>query len=743
MSTGGSSAAARLSNEPEAEDAMKQIAQNYKSGELTVLDVPAPACRPGGVLVRSLFSLISTGTEMMKLTEAKMSMVGKARARPDQVRKVLDSVAQQGAVTTYKKVMNRLDSYTPLGYSLCGVVTEVGRGAEEFRVGQLVAAAGNEYALHAEYNWVPTNMCVPVPQGVSPEHAAFATVGAIAMQGVRRAEVQLGDTACVIGLGLVGQLVVRLLMAAGVRVVGLDTIEDRCRLAEKAGALACAAPTPEGVEAVQQVLAEVTDGRGADHILLAAGGSSNGPVEVAARLARDRARVVDIGKTRLDLPWNAYYDKELDVRFSRSYGPGRYDDRYELDGIDYPAGYVRWTERRNLECFVDLIARGDIEVESLVSGIFPLDRAASVYSDLAAGSLAAVGVLLEYPAEPRDSQPPTANRLVSAGRATPRGTAEQQMATGFIGAGNYASSMLLPHLARLDTVRLAHVATTRSLSAVNAQRRFGFTTASTSAEAVLDDKSLDAIFIVTRHHTHADLVCRALETGKAVFVEKPLALTDDELQRIIDVVASTGNDRLMVGFNRRFAPMLTQLKSLFGQPGASSVVRYLVNAGRLDDDSWYSNTELEGSRFAGEGGHFIDTLSWWAGSLPHEVYAAPGPEHDDLQATVRFQDGSTGTISYVTGGNARYPKETLDAAGGGRNARLDNFKQATVWAGRRRNTTRSRGSQDKGQQQQVAQFVEAVRTGAPMPISLDSLVATTRATLAVGKSLSSGEPERM
>ena len=722
---------------------MKQIAQNYKSGELTVLDVPAPVCRPGGVLVRSLFSLISTGTEMMKLSEAKMSMVGKARARPDQVRKVLDSVAQQGAVTTYKKVMNRLDSYTPLGYSLCGVVTEVGRGAEEFHVGQIVAAAGNEYALHAEYNWVPTNLCVPVPPGVSPEHAAFATVGAIAMQGVRRAEVQLGDAACVIGLGLVGQLVVRLLIAAGVRVVGLDTIEDRCRLAEKAGALACAAPTPEGVEAVEQALAEITDGRGADHILLAAGGSSNGPVEVAARLARDRARVVDIGKTRLDLPWNAYYDKELDVRFSRSYGPGRYDDRYELEGIDYPAGYVRWTERRNLECFLDLIARTDIEVESLVSGIFPLDRAASVYSDLASGSLAAVGVLLEYPAEPQDGQLPATSRLVAAGRAAPQGTAGKQMAVGFIGAGNYASSMLLPHLARLDTVRLVHVATTRSLSAVNAQRRFGFTTASTTAQAVLDDTSLDAIFIVTRHHTHADLVCRALETGKAVFVEKPLALTGDELQRIIDVVASTGNDRLMVGFNRRFAPMLTQLKSQFGPPGASSVSRYLVNAGRLDDDSWYRNSELEGSRFAGEGGHFIDTLSWWAGSLPREVYAVPGPEHDDLQATVRFQNGSTGAITYVTGGNARFPKETLDAAAGGRSARLDNFKQATVWTGRRKDATRARGSQDKGQQQQITRFVEAVRTGAPMPIPLDSLVATTQATLAVGKSLSSGEPERV
>jgi len=721
---------------------MKQIAQNYKSGELTVLDVPAPTCHPGGVLVRSVFSLISTGTEMMKLTEARMSMVGKARARPDQVRKVLDSVAHQGAITTYKKVMNRLDSYTPLGYSLCGLVTEVGRGAEEFRVGQLVAAAGNEYALHAECNWIPSNLCVPVPRGVSPEHAAFATVGAIALHGVRRAEVQLGDTACVIGLGLVGQLVVRLLVAAGVRVVGLDTVEDRCRLAEKAGALMCALPTNDGEAAVQRALAEITGGRGADHVLLAAGGSSNGPVEVAARLARDRAHVVDIGKTSLNLPWNAYYDKELDVRFSRSYGPGRYDDRYELDGIDYPAGYVRWTERRNLACFLDLVARKEIEVESLVSAVYPLDHAATVYSDLASGSLPAVGVLLQYPADPEQSRPLATSRLISAPRATPRGSAGQ-LAIGFIGAGNYASSMLLPHLLRLPGAHLAHVATTRSLSAVNAQRRFGFTTASTTADAVLADASLDAIFIVTRHHTHANLVCRALQTGKAVFVEKPLALTTAELQHIMDVVLSTGNDRLMVGFNRRFAPMLVHLKSLFGQPGASSVTHYLVNAGTLEAESWYRNEELAGSRFAGEGGHFIDTLSWWAGSLPCDVYAAPGPERDDVLATVRFQDGSTGTIAYVTGGNARHPKEMIDAAGGGRSARLTNFRQAMVWAGRRRNTLRSRGGQDKGQQHEIAAFIEAVRTGAPMPISLDSLVATTRATLAVGESLSSGRPERV
>jgi len=723
---------------------MKQIAQNYKSGELAVLESPAPVCRPGGVLVRSLFSLISTGTEMMKLAEAKMSMVGKARARPDQVRKVLDTVAQQGAVAAYKKVMNRLDSYTPLGYSLCGVVIEVGQGAEEFRVGQLVAAAGNEYALHAEYNWIPVNLCAPVPAGVAPEHAAFATVGSIAMHGVRRAEVQLGDTACVIGLGLVGQLVVRLLIAAGVRVVGLDVIEERCRLAEQAGAVLCAAPTDDGLNAVQRSLDEISGGLGADHIFLAAGGSSNGPVETAARLARDRARVVDIGKTRLDLPWNAYYDKELDVRFSRSYGPGRYDERYELEGIDYPAGYVRWTERRNLQCFLDLIARKEIEVEALISGVFPLEDASTVYADLASGSLKAVGVLLEYPATVADSPPRAAGSMVRVGaNAAPRGKSDGRLAIGFIGAGNYASSMLLPHLARLEQAHLAHVATTRSLSAVNAQRRFGFTTASTNADAVLDDDTLDAIFIVTRHHSHADLVCRALETGKAVFVEKPLALTRDEIDRVVEAIAKTGNERLMVGFNRRFAPLLTQMRSEFGPASASSVTRYLVNAGPLAADSWYGNDALEGSRFIGEGGHFIDTLSWWAGSLPDEIYAAQGPEKDDVHVSVRFSSGSSGVITYTTAGNSRYPKETLDAAAGGRSARLDNFRKASLWSGRRRSSVRSRGGQDKGQRRELAEFVNATLTGAQMPISVESLVATTRATIAVGESLLSGRPERV
>ena len=721
---------------------MKQVAQNYKSGELAVLDVPAPACKPGGVLVRSLYSLISTGTEMMKVSEARMSLLGKARARPDQVRKLVDSVAQQGAVSTYKKAMNRLDSYTPLGYSVCGVVVEVGAGAEQFSVGQVVAAAGNEFALHAELNWVPTNLCVPVPDGVAAEHAAFATVGAIAMQGVRRAEVALGETACVIGLGLIGQLVVRLLVASGVQVVGLDVVAARCRAAEKAGALACAAPDEAGLNEIEQVMLSRTGGLGADHILLAAGGDSNGPVEVAARLARDRARVVDIGKTRLDLPWNAYYEKELDVRFSRSYGPGRYDDRYELEGVDYPAGYVRWTERRNLACFLDLLADGSVDIGSLISGTYPIEDAADVYSRLGAGSLEGIGFLLSYPPVPDAEEP---ERTIQGSAHTepavasqPRTPRSADVRIGFVGAGNYATSMLLPHLRDNSEVELVSVATTKSLSGLNAQRKFGFATITTSVETVLDDDTLDAVFIVTRHHSHAGLVCEALKRGRAVFVEKPLALSEDQLSQVLETVNESGNDRIMVGFNRRFAPLFTDLRNRLTPFRGPLSARYLVNAGRLDPSSWYLNEELEGSRFAGEGGHFIDTLSALVGRDPVEVQAMAAGAN--IHATLRYSDESVATISYVTDGSPRFPKETLDVSADGRTGRLDNFQRITAWSSKGKTGRRTLTGQDKGQRAQLERFVDALRTGSAMPIPLESLVATTRATLAVGGSVATRQP---
>ena len=719
---------------------MKQVAQNYRSGDLAVLDVPVPACLPGGVLVRSLYSLISTGTEMMKVSEARMSLVNKARARPDQVRKLLDSMAQQGPLATYQKAMNRLDSYTPLGYSLCGVVVEVGAGAEQFSVGQLVAAAGNEFALHAEVNWVPTNLCVPVPDGVAAEHAAFATVGAIAMQGVRRAEVALGESACVIGLGLIGQLVVRLLVASGVQVVGLDVVEARCRAAEKAGALSCAAPDEEGLRKIERVLLDRTGGLGADHVLLAAGGDSNGPVEIAARLARDRARVVDIGKTRLDLPWNAYYEKELDVRFSRSYGPGRYDARYELEGVDYPAGYVRWTERRNLACFLDLLAEGSVDVTPLVSGIHPIEEATEVYGRLGTGSVQGIGFLLSYGDPSEATLARTLHHQATARPESPpvRRRSPADVRLGFIGAGNYATSMLLPHLRDNAGVGLVSVATTKALSGLNAQRKFRFATITTNVETVLDDESLDAVFIVTRHHSHAGLVCRALERGLTVFVEKPLALTTEQLAAVLATVDETGNNRVMVGFNRRFAPLVTELQERFGASHGPVSARYLVNAGRLDPGSWYLNEELEGSRFAGEGGHFIDTLSALVGHQPVQVHAmgAGGNVH----ATLRFADGSVATISYLTDGSSRFPKETLDVTSDGRNGRLDNFQRVTVWSASGKSGHRVLAGQDKGQRAQLERFVHAVRTGSDMPIPLESLVATTRATLGVESSLSSGKP---
>ncbi len=721
---------------------MKQVAQNYRSGDLTLLDVPEPACRPGGIVVETTYSLISAGTEMMKVNEAGMSLLAKARARPDQVRKVLETASQQGPQAALTKAMNRLDSYTPLGYSLAGRVIAVGADVNGFRVGDRVACAGNQYAVHAERNWVPVNLCAKIPDGVDPRHASFTTCGAIAMQGLRQAEVALGDVAVVIGLGLIGQLLTQLLSAAGVVVVGGDLSDERAALAIAGGARAATSTNPDRVGELHQAVAELTDGAGADVIFLAAGGSSNQPVELAAALARDRGRVVDIGKCSLDLPWNDYYEKELDVRFSRSYGPGRYDPFYEEQGIDYPIGYVRWTEKRNMKCFLDLLSVGSIDVELLVSATEPFAEAPEVYSRIADGTLRGVGFLFEYGTSdseqiqsgPAAGEVPNVDERQAAGATTARRIGPRRVGVGFIGAGNYAKTMLLPHLTGSDAVDLRRVVTASPLSAVTAQTKFGFTHAGVEADAVLEDDAVDLVFIATRHSSHADLVCRALHSNKAVFVEKPLALTLDELGRVLDAVESSGNDRLHVGFNRRFAPLLTSLRASVRPSGALSM-RYLVNAGQLDASSWYLEP-TEGSRFCGEGGHFIDTMSWWVGADPVSVSASASPA-GGLDVRMSYTNGSTGTISYATGGHPRFPKETFDAIGGGRAARLDNFTVATAWAGKRARRRRAM-SPDKGQGAQVSAVIDAIRSGAPMPISFDSIVATTAATVLVDAALADG-----
>lgn len=718
---------------------MKQVSQNYKTGAIRLEDTSMPALRTGGVLVRTHYSVVSAGTEGMKVKEGKLSYLGKARARPDQVKKVLNTLRQQGLAATYQKVMNKLDKLTPLGYSLSGEVIAVGSGAEEFRVGQRVACGGAGYANHADVNFVPKNLVVPVPDAVSMKHAAFATVGAIAMQGFRQAEMQLGETACVVGLGLLGQLLVQILRAAGVHVVGVDIVDARCEQALKCGAAAAMTPEDPGL---RNVIARMTDGHGADAVFITAGGPSNSPLELAVEVARDRGRIVDIGKTRLDLSWNDCYLKELDMRFSRSYGPGRYDPRYEEQGFDYPIGYVRWTERRNMTSFLDLVSEGRVQLDPIISSIHPFEEAERVYQELAEGKGDSLGTVFEYAREEEHQKHLPVVAAVGAGAGRP--LADGVVRLGVIGAGNYASTMLLPHLRKNGDVFLHSVATTSSLSGQDAMRRFGFRQATTNYKEILESSDIDAVIVATRHSSHARIVVDALRAGKAVFVEKPLALNLKEMKLIREAIVESGNDRLMVGFNRRFAPVVAEIAARFRGARTPLTIHYRVHAGQLEPGTWYID-QKEGSRFVGEGGHFIDTISFITGSRPVSIYAQSlQPEKrtaDDLEnlaIVVQFENGSVGSILYLTQGGSKTPKEYLEVFGGGLTVQLHNFETVTYYQGDR--ATKGRWRVNKGQKEEMQAYIEQMKAGRPMPISLTELTDTTLATLAVIESLKTATP---
>ncbi len=713
---------------------MRQVTQNYKSGRIRVDEVVGPACPRGGVVVRTAYSVISAGTEGMKVREGKMSLLGKAMARPDQVRKVLRTLRQQGPVATFEKVMNRLDSLTPLGYSLAGVVEAVGAEAGEFQRGQRVACGGAECAFHADLVAVPRNLVVPVPEGVSLRHACFATVGAIALHGFRRAEMQLGETAGVIGLGLLGQILTRILRAAGVGVVGVDVDAARCELAATVGAT-CFVPADAALRSAVRVL----PGGGVDCVFITAGGASNGPVELAVEIARDRARVVDIGKTRLDLPWNNAYQKELDLRFSRSYGPGRYDPVYEQKGVDYPASYVRWTEGRNMASFLALLAGGRLDLEPIITDVHPIEEAEAVYEAIGRGE-GGLGMVFEYP----EAKEPAHPAPLPASRGDTRRPASGRARLGVIGAGSYASTMLLPHLTRLDGVELVEVVTRTGLSGANVTRRFPFRRASTDVTGLLRAEDVDAILVATRHSTHPPLVAAALRTGRPVFVEKPLAIDRAGLETVRLALAESGNERLQVGFNRRFAPLVRDLAAVFRPRSSPLFMSYRVHAGQLEPASWYMDAS-EGTRFEGEGGHFLDVFAFLARSRPVTVSAAAlrpanatADDRDNVAVTVRYDDGSVGVLLYLTRGGTRVPKEELEVYGDGKTAQLHNFARLEVFEGdgRRSRTARL----DKGQGAEMAAFVEAVRSGGPMPIPVDGLFDTTLATLAVGESLRRAAP---
>ena len=726
---------------------MQQLTQNYRTGELAISDVPAPAVRPGSVLVAVAASLVSAGTERTMVSLAQASLLGKAQQRPDLVRQVITKAKREGLLTTYQAAMNRLDTLSPLGYSCAGIVIDVGAGVDGVRVGDRVACAGAGYANHAEIVCVPRNLCAPIPEGVAFESAAFATVGAIALQGVRQAAPTMGETIAVIGLGLVGQLTVQLLKANGCRVLGMDLDASRCRLAESLGCQA----TATGDEAFLGLAQQWTQGHGADSVIITASTKSDRPVTLAAEIARDRGRVVAVGLVGLNIPRKPYYEKELDLRLSRSYGPGRYDPSYEEQGHDYPIGYVRWTEQRNMTAFLELMAQGAINVSPLITHRYPLAEATQAYTLITGeGAQSAIGVVLSYP-EGSDRERPARKVVLPsahAGASKPQG---QAIRVGLIGAGLFAQGTLIPALKQVAGAELCAVCSASGLSARHAAQKHGASYCASDAGELLGAPELDAVLIATRHGSHAPLVIQALQAGKPVYVEKPLCVSAKQLADIVAVydgqLAAGGSPLLMVGFNRRFAPLALELKR-FVADSQPLVMSYRVNAGSLPADSWIRDPEQGGGRIIGEVCHSVDFLQFLCGAEPLRVYAscvggpAGGPmAEDNVIIQIDFADGSVGSISYAANGDKSFTKERVEVFGGGRVAVLDDFRTLEMVSHGASKKRRSLLKQDKGHAGELAAFLGALRAGRPSPIPFDSLVMTTLTTLSARDALRTGLPQ--
>jgi polar amino acid transport system substrate-binding protein len=704
---------------------VKQVLQSYKTGEISVTEVPAPSApEPGGVLVRTTASLVSAGTERMAIDLGKKSLVGKARARPDLVAKVLQKLSREGVVATARTVFAKLDVPNPLGYSSTGIVLD----AEDapYTMGERVACAGAKIANHAEVNAVPRNLCARVPASLSDEEASFVTVGSIALHGVRMASLQLGERVAVIGLGLIGQIAMQLCRAHGCQVLGVDLDPSKLELAKSLGCDAVASPSG-AIEA----MAALSGGRGADAVVICAATDSNSPVELAGELARDRARVVVVGAVGMQIPRRPYYDKELVFLQSRSYGPGRYDPQYEEKGVDYPIGYVRWTEQRNMESFLEAIAAGRVNVKKLITHRFPIEKAEDAYK-LISGETGErfLGVVLTY-----DTQV-EAKKTVEV---SPAAAKERDRAgLAFVGAGAFATGVLVPAFAKAAGTRLVSISSGRGVTARHLAEKFAFAKATTSLDEQLQDAAVDAVVISTRHNLHAEQAAAALRAGKHVFVEKPLALNDEQLTQVLEAQKSSGKI-LMVGFNRRFAPLVKELKSRLGQRRGPLMIQYRVNAGTLPEGSWIKDAAIGGGRIIGEACHMIDLCGAIADAIPTRVYAErAGSIEDDVLLSLRFSDGSVASIHYSSSGDPGFPKERIEVVGEGVVAVLEDFRSLEFSKGKR---TRSNSMlQDKGHSAESVAFVEAVRRGGPPPISYESLVATTRATFGALQSLATGLP---
>jgi predicted dehydrogenase/threonine dehydrogenase-like Zn-dependent dehydrogenase len=728
---------------------MKQVLQYARTGEITVEEVPAPQLLPGCALVRIAASIVSAGTERASAEFARKSLLQKAQSRPDLVREVIHKVQRDGIWSAIQTVRSRLDQPQSPGYSGAGTVIAVGEGVTDLQPGDRVACAGAGFAVHAEIACVPRLLVARIPapstagNEVSFEEAAFATLGAVALHGIRTAEAKHGDVVGVIGLGLLGQMTVQLLKAAGCRVLGMDIDASRSDLARHLGANGTASSAP----AFRDLCLEQSRGAGLDSVLIMAETSSSDPVNLAGAIARDRAIVVAVGTVGMDIERKSYYEKELDFRVSRSYGPGRYDAAYEQKGRDYPIGYVRWTETRNMEAFVQFLADKKIDVGALITHRFPIERAQSAY-DLITGKAREpfLGVVIQYSGDGDDSRTLAAVPERAASALRPQPAAGSGVSVGLLGAGIFATGTLLPAIKSSSNTTLVSVCAANGSHAQHAERKFGFRYCTTDEAQVIQDPAINVVVIATRHHLHAKQVLAALAAGKHVFCEKPLCLSKDELRSIVGFylgIAAGNRPIIMVGFNRRFSPMIARMKAFLAPVSEPLALHYRINAGHLPPDHWVNDPEQGGGRILGEVCHFVDLLTLLASSPVTEVEArAVGNSGrysgDNVLISLRFANGSEGTISYLANGDRAFSKERIEVFGGGSAAVLEDFRHLELVRNGRKQNIHSRWRQDKGHRGEWAAFTRSVQRQGEAPIQFEELVSSTLATLRINESVATG-----
>ena len=711
---------------------MKQLLQNMKNGKTVVEEVPKPAPAAGQALVEVAASLVSAGTERMLVAFAEKSLVGKARSRPDLVKQVLEKMRREGVLVTLGAAFNRLDQPMPLGYSSAGTIVALGEGMAGFRVGERVACAGGGYAVHAEYNVVPRALLTRLPESVDFESAAFTTLGAIALHGFRLAQPQVGETVAVIGMGLLGLLTSQIAVAAGCRVLGIDVNPQRIALAASLGL-----ESVLRAQAVEHAQA-FTRNRGFDTIIICADTSSNDPVALAASIARDRAKVVATGAVGQTLPRKPYYEKELSFINSRSYGPGRYDASYEENGRDYPPGYVRWTEGRNFEAVIELMASGKLKIAPLISHRFPIDESAQAYEIITGKKKEAfLGVVLTYP---QNASGDSVSRITFPARHATGQAGTVKL--GVLGAGLFANATLLPALQKVEGLELVGIASAGGLHAQHSAKKFGFAYAGSSEEEILKDAGIDTVAILTRHGLHADLAVRALQAGKHVCVEKPLAVNSAQLSALAEALQGEKCPLLTVGFNRRYAPLARRLQEFLAARTEPLYMHYRVNAGTIPLNHWTHDPDQGGGRIIGEGCHFVDFLTFLAGAAPVSVTAMAVPDNgkyheDNVSMTFGFPDGSIGVVDYLSNGDKSFPKERLEVFCGGRIAVLDDFRRLEMLQDGQRSVMRK--SQDKGWKEEWVAFTAAIRSGGRPPIPYEQLFGVTKATFAAVEALRSGD----